>query len=367
MKFTQILFGLLAASSAVASPTTCSKTYTVKSGDYCSLIASNNGVTVNSITTCTNAMGNLGSRKLDDATCGIWVGDVLCLACSTTSSTGKFRVAPYYELVVQGNPSLSGMKYATFAFTTADANKNPSFEGSALASYSSIITNFKNGGGIPIMSFGGALGNELAVVQTDETKLKAAYQTFITSYGIKKFDFDIEGPTASDTNAQGRRNRAIKALQTQYTDLEVMFTVAISSTGLPATQVNIIKNARAAGVKISTVNVMLFDYGSATTVSNLEASKTALNALRNQLNAIDVNIKMGATIMIGKDDLGKVITVAETKSLLDWIVANHPTCTHVSFWAMHRDKPGSGPLYSNAGITGFTAGDYLKTFKLYAA
>jgi len=289
---------------------------------------------------------------------------------NNNSTTPRFRVAPYYELVVSSNPSLSGLKHATFAFILADSNKNASVELAvpwANSQYSAIVSNFKNSGGAPIISFGGYASNmnEFAVQITDDNALQTAYGQFYTNDGIKIFDFDIEGEASYDSTSQNRRHRALAALQVKYPDLEVMFTVAIAGSGILSNVYTMIQNAKTAGVKISTINAMIFDYGSALDPqTNIQTSKNALTNLRSQLNQIDGNIKIGATFMIGKDDNGAIMNLADTKTLLDWIAANMPSITHLSYWAMHRDKPGSD-LSSSAGITGFNAGDYLNLFKSY--
>jgi len=66
---------------------------------------------------------------------------------STPISYQRFRVAPYYELVVSSNPSLSGLNYITFAFILSDSNNNPTVELTApwaSSQYSDIVINFQN-------------------------------------------------------------------------------------------------------------------------------------------------------------------------------------------------------------------------------
>jgi chitinase len=234
-----------------------------------------------------------------------------------------------------------------------------------LTSYTSTISSFQSSGGTAILSFGGYGSSELSFSQTNETKLQAAYEQFYTTYGVKIWDFDIEGSMATDVASQNRRNRVLSSLQAKYSDLEIYFTVSISETGLDSTGLALVNRTKNAGVKMSLVNVMLFDYYTSSANNNVNDSKTALTALRTQLDRIDKNLKIGATLMIGKDDSGKVLTVANTTTLLDWISVNIPSATHIAYWAMHRDTPGSN-INTSAGITGFTAGDYLKTFKSYA-
>jgi chitinase len=282
-------------------------------------------------------------------------------------SSGRFRVAPYYEVVVQGNPSINGMKHVTFAFIIADGNRNASFEGTPLSNYKPLIDSFKASGGTPILSFGGAACCELAYSQTNESALRAAYEQFYTVYGIKIWDFDIEGSIVSDIASVDRRNRVLSSLQSQYPDLEIYFTVAISNGGLTSEVLNMLNRAKSAGVKMSLVNAMIFDYYTSGSNNNIDDSKSALTALRRQLDAMDRNLKIGATLMIGRDDSGKIMTVADTTTLLNWISVNIPSVSHIAYWAMHRDKPGpADQLWASAGITGFTAGDYLKVFKSFA-
>jgi len=253
----------------------------------------------------------------------------------------------------------------TFAFVTADANSNASFEGDTLSLYTSTISSFQSSGGTAILSFGGYGSSELSFNQTNETILQATYEQFYTTYGVKIWDFDIEGSMAADIPSQDRRNRVLRSLQKKYSDLEIYFTISISETGLDNTGLSIVNRTKNAGLNVSLVNAMLFDYGTSNNNNNINDSKAALLALRTQLDKIDKNLKIGATLMIGKDDTGKVMTVQNTTTLLNWISVNVPSATLISYWAMHRDKPGSN-INTNAGITGFTAGDYLKVFKSYA-
>jgi len=72
------------STSTTASPTstaTCTKTYTVVPGDYCNLIAGNFGLTLDQLRALNPAL---------DAACDLFVGDVLCVSdtpSTTTSST----------------------------------------------------------------------------------------------------------------------------------------------------------------------------------------------------------------------------------------------------------------------------------------
>ena len=56
------------------------------------------------------------------------------------------------------------------------------------------IVRLRERGGDAMVSFGGALNNELSTVCTDPTSLAAAYQSVIDRYGLTAIDFDIKVP-----------------------------------------------------------------------------------------------------------------------------------------------------------------------------
>ena len=67
------------------------------------------------------------------------------------------------------------------------------------------ISKFQSGGGKFVVSFGGAVNNELAWVCTDPAALLSAYTKVVDRYNVDRIDFDIEGSDVSDPSANARR------------------------------------------------------------------------------------------------------------------------------------------------------------------
>ena len=75
------------------------------------------------------------------------------------------------------------------------------------------IAGFRAAGGTPIVSFGGAANQELALTCSTVSALAAQYQAVIDATGSRDLDFDIEGAATSDAASLARRAQAIAQLQ----------------------------------------------------------------------------------------------------------------------------------------------------------
>ena len=121
-------------------------------------------------------------------------------------------------------------------------------------------------GGQAMVSFGGAINDELAISCTDPGELKKAYNAVVDRYDISSIDLDIEGTALDNTAANERRATAIAQLQTERAaagkPLAVWFTLAVTPDGLPVAGTNLVAGALEAGVEITGVNAMTMDFGS---------------------------------------------------------------------------------------------------------
>lgn len=112
-------------------------------------------------------------------------------------------------------------------------------------------------GGNVIVSFGGANGAELAQNCTSGQTLQAQYRAAIDRYKLTHIDLDIEGAAVTDTAANDRRNKAIRALQqeadAQGRQLIVSYTLQVMPTGLTQAGSSLLQNAVANDVDVSTV------------------------------------------------------------------------------------------------------------------
>jgi chitinase len=154
------------------------------------------------------------------------------------------------------------------------------------------ITQLRAAGGDIMISFGGQANKELALACTDQTKLTTAYRSVVEKYGAKVVDFDIENADVADKASIERRARAIATIQKERTaakhDLAVWVTLPVTTGGLTADGVALVKSTLAAGVTLTGVNVMTMDFGSTghPTSDMLGATKSALEASAKQIAEI---------------------------------------------------------------------------------
>lgn len=122
------------------------------------------------------------------------------------------------------------------------------------------------------VSFGGALGAELARTCTDTARLAQAYASVLDRVRASGADFDLEGATLADHAALVRRARAIAAVQTSAGHpLAVSLTVPVSAHGgLSASALEAVRAMLAAGVRVSAVNLLAMDYGAYTPPGGME-------------------------------------------------------------------------------------------------
>jgi hypothetical protein len=163
---------------------------------------------------------------------------------------------------------------------------------------------------------------------------------------------DIEGRSLTKTAGIDRRNQAIKLLQdwavAQGRPFTISYTLPTSASGLEASGLAVLQNAKTRGVRIDFVEPMVFDYYDRTTTAMGQAAIGALNGLHAQLHGLDPSktdaqlwAMEGATIMNGIDDYPKrteVTTLADAQLLRDFAVSHGMSA--LSMWAIQRDNGG---------------------------
>lgn len=158
---------------------------------------------------------------------------------------------PTFDTAASG--AKTGAYYYHLAFVTANSAGEPAW-GSSVGMdqnwYGEMLTKLRNAGGDAIISFGGAIGTDLALYWTDVNTIAAKYQQVITQYGLSRVDFDVEGHAAEDSASIDRRNKAIVILKRNNPGLHVSYTLAVFPGGLATSGLNIIKNAVSNGAKI---------------------------------------------------------------------------------------------------------------------
>ncbi|MCU1478169.1 MAG: Carbohydrate-binding family [Subtercola sp.] len=205
-----------------------------------------------------------------------------------------------------------------------------------------------------ILSTGGAAGSFTC-------SSAAGMQTFIDRYASNNLigvDFDIErGQSASDI-----RNlvNAAAAVQDRYPNLRFSFTIATlgasdgSYGGVNPTGDTVVKTVLASGLRNYTVNLMVMDYGPASSSvcvmsgSVCDMGKSAIQAvtnLRHSYPTVPLN-KIELTPMIALNDISdEVFTLQDIDEMSAYAVTNNLAGLH--YWSLDRDVPCGQTALSN--------------------
>lgn len=215
------------------------------------------------------------------------------------------------------------------------------------------IARLRQNDGSVIVSFGGAINDELALVCDDPDQLADAYRDVVERYDLRTIDLDIEGAALGDVAANTRRATAMRTLQDERPgdhDLDVWLTLPVSPTGLTREGAAAVTTMLDAGVELAGVNVMTMDYGGSRPQgqSMIDATKEALEATHDQLGTVysraghDIGPatmwkRMGATPMIGQNDVtGEIFTIADARELNAFAIDRG--LARLSMWSMNRDR-----------------------------
>ena len=201
--------------------------------------------------------------------------------------------------------------------------------------------------------------------------------------GSTAFQVDILGNSALDQAANAIRNQAIVGLEQANPNLAISFTLAALPTGLAngsntntgaggangglTTADNsqtLLLNAKAAGVKINSVNIMAMDYGTAsnaagTSYNDATTGGTAMaQAAENAAMATEAflvangmsSTKVEITPMLGQNDsAGEVFTLNDAVALEAW-AAQQSWVSGLGEWSLNRDHPSaSGQTATSTG------------------
>ena len=229
-------------------------------------------------------------------------------------------------------------KNVTIAFVLS-SNGTPKFDGTMdVNTFVSQAKAVQTKGGIIRLSFGGATGTELAIDIKDVNKLAEAYDSVITMYKTRHIDMDIEGAAASDSDSITRRNKALAILQTKYPDLKIDYTLSCMQRGLESQGLNILKDAKAQGVKVNAVNIMAMCYGNNEKQMG-QAAISAATATKKQCDDLGlVYGGIGITPQIGKNDTpNETFTIDNAKEVIAF-VQKTSWVNFMSFWAVSFDN-----------------------------
>jgi hypothetical protein len=289
--------------------------------------------------------------------------------------------APYFETYdTSAGPAAlaqqSGAHFLSLAFLetaqpgscTAYWNGDTS-EPISQASFGADIGAIQASGGNVIPSFGGytadTTGTELADSCSSVSSIAQVYESLITTYHVPRIDLDIEGTSLSDTAGINRRNEAVAETEAwagaHGRNIQFSYTLPTFPTGLPAAELAVLQNAVADGAKISTVNLLTFDYYIGTEQNMLTDTESAASALVGQLQTLypgessrQLWQMVGVTEMPGIDDFGPDETFTKAQALAILLWADRMGIGTLSFWALQRDNggcPGTKGAGTCSGIT----------------
>jgi hypothetical protein len=275
--------------------------------------------------------------------------------------------APYFETYdTSAGPAAlaqqSGARYLSLAFLeTAQAGSCTAYwngdtsEPIASSSFGSDIAAIQAAGGNVIPSFGGYTADttdtDIADSCPSVSSIAQVYEDVVTTYNVPRIDLDVEGTSLSDTAGINRRNEAIARVESWAAahgrSIQFSYTLPTFPTGLPSAELSVLQNAVTDGARISTVNLLTFDYYIGTQQNMLTDTETAASALVSQLQSLypgdsprQLWQRVGVTEMPGIDDFGpdETFTKAEAVALVHW--AERMGIGTLSFWALQRDNGG---------------------------
>lgn len=276
-------------------------------------------------------------------------------------STSALEFAPYVDMSLANNnlsaiSAKSGVKKFTLAFVTGSGCTPQWFSQYNIPGETNIkpiISAF--GSDNVIISFGGAVGTELANSCGTVAGTQAGYQAVIDYYGVRSLDFDIEGAGLSNSAITDIRNQAIAGLIKANPGLTISYTLPVLPEGLTWDGVNLLKSAAKYGVKVDIVNLMTMDYGP--NYDGNAMGQHAINAAKavvNQIASAGLTARVGITPMVGINDVqSETFTIANAKEVQSYAKSNTNTIGRLAMWSIARDNGGCvGSLsYGCSGVS----------------
>ena len=296
---------------------------------------------------------------------------------------GLHRVyAPYFETWTKDSISStarrSGTKFFTLAFIQAAGKKGAAactitWDGVkkqpiSAGRYKKQIAELRRHGGDVIPSFGGFSadqgGTEIADSCHSVAKVARAYEQVVRVYHVTRLDMDVEAKSLTNKAGIARRSAAIAIAQRwawrHRIALRVQFTIGIEPNGLDQQNLGVVRSAVAHGVRVSSVNLMVFDYYLAKEPKPLRMGHLAIEAVTNahrQLRAVfsgwspsRVWHVEGMTMLPGIDDYPKKTEVTYLRDAAAMMrFARAHRMNFLSIWAIQRDHGGCpGVIDSNS-------------------
>jgi len=282
--------------------------------------------------------------------------------------------APYYESYLAPHTAgitaiakASGAKFMTIAFLQSKGAKSCAVDWNGTASqqlsyYSADIAKLRRLGGDIIPSFGGYSadtfgkhnhGTEIADSCTSVQKIAAVYENVVQTLGVTRLDMDVESNAETYAAGVNRRNEALAIAQRWAARhgirLQVQFTLPVEPNGIGSAGLSVLRNAIADGVRVYSVNIMVFDYY-LPHEGVMNMSKTAItcaNSVHHELMKLYPKLTSGQiwrmlamTMLPGISDFGKdeTTTVHDAQVMTAFEQRRHMNL--LSIWAIQRDNQG---------------------------
>jgi hypothetical protein len=287
---------------------------------------------------------------------------------------GSPRFSPYVDVTLSppldlaGAAGDAGARSLTLAFVDARAPRCEPRWGPATPIAAPAVTTpaarLRAAGVALRVSFGGSQGEELAGACTNVEQLAAAYAYVLERYHAVAADFDLEGAALADRPTMARRARALALLQARSGHrLGVSLSLSVSPNGLTARGLAAVRAILAAGVHLSSVNLLAMDYPPAEARGSMAvATIDAAEAAHRQLSTFGAGLfgwgSLGLTAMVGVNDVsGEVLTLEDARALARF--ASQRGLRLTSLWSLARDQPCAGsPTAAQATCSGVAEPPY---------
>lgn len=205
-----------------------------------------------------------------------------------------------------------------------------------------------------VISFGGAINDELSVSCTDTDDLVDAYAEVVERYEVTTIDLDVEGLALGDDDANSRRGEALARVQSDRraagSELAIWVTLPVSPAGLTADGRSVLDALLDHDVDVAGVNGMVMNFGGSREGRSMsESVEDAVDSMATQIvdawrlqgmNITDdeAYARVGATAMIGRNDVvDDVFTLDDARSLRD--LALDRNLGRLGYWSLNRDRP----------------------------
>ena len=290
--------------------------------------------------------------------------------------------APYYESYlapdtpgITATAKASGAKFMTIAFLQSKGTTSCAVDWNSAASqplgyYNADIASLRKLGGNVIPSFGGYSadtfgshdhGTEIADSCTSVPKIAAAYEQVVRELRVTRLDMDVESDAETYAAGINRRDEAIAIAQRwaarRGIRLQIQFTLPVEPDGVESAGVSVLRNAIADGVRVSSVNIMVFDYYlpnegvmnmSQTAITAAKATHAELAKLYPHLSSRQIWRMEAMTMLPGISDFGpdETTTVHDARVMLAFEQKMHMNL--LSIWAIQRDNEGPGSCVGQA-------------------